>query len=402
MQASQNASTLLKMACGIARADLDLACESNRFDRMTIISNAVLLLILGVVAFVAWTAFWSSFLPLEAAIPLGLLVGSLVLLIDQAISASDWELAGVLRTAPRGKEYWFKVIARALIAFLLALATATGATLWMFSDTIEARLQAERTAKNAPVEAEYARLKAELKTRLIKPLLSELEAKQRERDALQIQIEQELTERDQAYRRASKARIEAGREIDGGLPGYVKGDGPRYREAKRQEAEAMALAKKASEDVHTSQSRMEAAEKSIAQFNSTLVTKEDEYRSRALELDNQKMLDPRWSPLRNDPLMRYMALRSIQRDPDVGQAATEFGLMMTLVLLTLELSFLFIKVACSPASVYVVRLIARAKREAALVSAEYARTVNDINRGRPRGNLRVVGGEPDQPEGEQS
>lgn len=38
-------------------------------------------------------------------------------------------------------------------------------------------------------------------------------------------------------------------------------------------------------------------------------------------------------PERNDPLMRYIALRDIKEDPEVGAAAQEFHWMMAMVLL---------------------------------------------------------------------
>lgn len=387
---------LLRLACRIARADFDLASVSNHFDRMTIVANATLLLALGVLAAIAWTAFWASFLPLWVALPLGLLVGAIVFGIDQAIAASDWELTGVLRTEPPGKDHWFKVAARVLFAFLLAQATATGVTLWMFGDTIKAHLQDQTTARNVPIETEYANRKEELKASLLDPIAKEIEARQLERTALQRRVEQALIERDTANRKASQARIEAGREADGGLPGYFEGEGPRYREAKRQEMEATVLATGVSNDVRAWQTRIGAVEQSIAELAKTLDRKQVEYQAQAIDLDAQKQRDPRWVPERNDPLMRYIALYEIRQDPRIGGAANEFRWLMVAVLLTLELSFLIVKLACAPASVYTVRLIARTKREASEVSAKHARHIESIHRGRPRGNLRVVGGQADE------
>ncbi len=395
MNAERRHDRLLRLACRIARADFDLASVSNHFDRMTIVANAALLLALGVVAAIAWTAFWASFLPLWVALPLGLLVGAIVFGIDQAISASDWELAGVLRTEPRGRSYWIKAAARAIFAFLLALATATGATLWMFGETIEAHLQDQRTAHNVPIEIEYANRKVELKASLLDPITKEIAARQLERAALQRQVEQALTERDTANRKASQARIEAGREADGGLPGYIRGEGPRFREAQRQEAEAAVLATAVSNDVRAWQARTGAVDQSIAQLTTVLDRKQAEYHAQAIDLDAQKQRDPRWVVERNDPLMRYIALHEVQQDPKVGGAAKEFHWLMVTVLLALELSFLIVKLACAPASVYTVRLIARTKREAAEVSAEHAQNIESIHRRRPRGNLRVVSGQAD-------
>lgn len=392
MTSARRPDRLLGLACRIARADLDLAVASNHFDRMTIVANAALLLALGVMAAVAWTAFWGVFLPLAIAMPLGLLVACVIFAIDQAIAASDWELAGVLRTEPPNGTYWLKVAVRVLFAFVLAQATATGVTLWMFGETIESHLQEQRSIQNEPIEVEYSRQKEELKAGLLGPLAKEIESKQRERTSLQQQVEQALTERDTVSKRASQARIEAGREADGGLPGYIRGEGPRYREARRQEAEAAAVASAVSSDVRAWQARIGTVEQSIAQLTTSLDRQLQAYHDRAATIDAQKLQDPRWARERSDPLMRYIALHEIQQDPAIGGAASRFHWLMVLTLLSLELSFLIVKLACAPASVYTVRLIARTKREAAEISAEHALAIEHIHQGRSRGSLRVVSG----------
>lgn len=117
----QDDDRLMRFACRIARADYDLASISNHFDRMTIVANAALLLALAVLATIAWTAFWASFLPLAAALPLGLLVGAIIFGIDQAIAASDWELAGVLRIEAPDNAYWFKASARLVVPLCFLL-----------------------------------------------------------------------------------------------------------------------------------------------------------------------------------------------------------------------------------------------------------------------------------------
>ena len=397
MQANAKNSKLLKIACVIARADFDLARDANHFDRLTIYSNAALLVLLGTLATVAWTVFWSSFLTLETAIPLGILVGSIVFLMDQAMSASDWEIAGVLRMEPQSRAYWLKLAGRTLIAFLLAIATATGFTLWMFGETIEAHLQSKQIANNAPLEADYEQRKADLAFAL-KLLINEVEAKQAERAELLKQIEQAIAERDQANVRASNARIEAGRQIDGALPGYKAGPGALYRDEKRKEEEAVRLAKSVSKDISRWEMRRTNLDEAIANLNASLKSQKAEYLSQAVKLDEEKVKDKRWTPLRNDPLMRYIALEEIKRDAELGTAATKFYWLMTCVLLTLELSFLLIKVFCTPASVYMVALVARTKREAATISSEFARNLDAVRRNHPRGNLRVVSGEPEQPQ----
>ncbi|MBU1664738.1 MAG: DUF4407 domain-containing protein, partial [Gammaproteobacteria bacterium] len=360
---------LLTIACWITRSDSELARLSNKFDQLTIIAHAELLVLLFVLALLVWTAFAASFLPLWAAIPIGLLIGALIYSIDRAISASDWELAGVLRNEPHGQAYWIKTVARILIASLLAQATAVGATLWMFSGAISNRLHDNRAASNAPVEAEYTRQKAELKARLLDPIQQEITARQGEREVLHTRIESAQRQLSEARALASEARIESGREQEGGLPGYVRGKGPRWQEAKRQENEAYRLTEATALENAQGQARIVGLGQEISLLTKTLEERNAAFRAQARELDLEKLRDPRWLSLKDDPLLRWNALDEIENDPKSGPVARKFGLLMTTVLLTLELSFLFVKVACAPASVYTVRLITRTKHEAARESA---------------------------------
>ncbi|SDH02332.1 DUF4407 domain-containing protein [Propionivibrio dicarboxylicus] len=397
MTTEQRANKLLYVACCVARADYDLANQSNRFDRNTIIANALMLLALAILATVAWSAFFASFLPIFAAVPLGVLIGAFIFIFDQAISASDWGLVGVLDTADgvRDNQYWFKAVFRVVVSVVLSQATATGVLLWLYGHAIDAHLQLDRSNKNAPLEAEYAHRKSEFKSRLIDPLTIEIGARQSERAALQRQVEETLAERSTANRRAAQARVEAGRQSDGGLKGYVRGEGPKYREAHRQEIEAAKAAEIASADVQAWQARMSALEQEIARLTGALDQKQSEFRTFVLETDAQKRLDTRWAPERNDPLMRIMALQDVFNDPTYGKTANQFRWLTVVSLLVLELGFLIIKIAFSPPSVYTVRLIARTKYEAATVQAEYARQLEALYRSQPRGGLRVVGGRQD-------
>ena len=147
-------ATILVIACVITRSDIGLARQSNTFDKMTIVFLAVALMIVTMIALLGWTAFFASFLPLVVALPLGLLIASLIFLFDQAVGASDWELAGVLRAGSPSAIWWGRLGARFCIACLLSLLTAAGATLWMFRGAIDNQLQVQRIEQNAPIEQE--------------------------------------------------------------------------------------------------------------------------------------------------------------------------------------------------------------------------------------------------------
>ena len=381
----------LGIACWVTRSDTDIALESSKFDQMTIFFNAFLLLVLAVVGQVAWTAFWASFLPFYVAFSLAMLVTLIVFMINQAFAASDWELAGVLRTESLSKGYWGKVLVRVLGTLPLAAATAFGATFWMFSDSIENHLQNKRVNQNTKIEKLYDEKKIEISERLITPITKEIETLKENRKQWQNHYESSLKKRDEARVREAEARVEAGRQNDGGF-GYVPGQGPKWKEAKRQEREAKRAFDDATERMNKSEQQLGIISQKIVELTQKLEYKNTVYQREEKRLDSEKVNDPRWISERDGPLMRFIALNEIKKDPAIGAAATQFYWLIAGVLLMLELSFLFIKIACSPASVYTVRLITRAKTEASALAAEYVDSVEErVRQSRPRTKLRVVG-----------
>jgi hypothetical protein len=109
-------------------------------------------------------------------------------------------------------------------------------------------------------------------------------------------------------------------------------------------------------------------------------------------LEKEKLHDPRRIAKRDDPLLRYTALQELKQDAVYGQAVEQFDWLAKIVLVTFELMFLLIKVVFAPSSVYLVRLIAQTKLEAAKVAAELEAELSDINRKRRRPDLHVVSG----------
>lgn len=390
-------SSIELFCCLVTLSDPELMAQSNQLDRMSMVGHACMLLLVTMTAVLAWSAFWASFLPIYGAVPLGLLVGALIFGFDQAVGASDWELAGILRNESYKLNWWGKLLLRVAVSFLLAQATAVGVTLWLYGSAIDNHLQEKRAEKNAPLEIEYAGYKSALKNTSIMPIEAELKALQLERETLTANIQSSVATRAAAQQRASSARIEADREDKGGLAGYKKGRGPLFEEARRQEDEAIRIRDSAVSDEALIQARIDAVTRRIDQLRSDMGLAKSAFDNRVTQLNSEKLRDPRWVADKTDPLLRYEALQAIKNSQERGQAATEFNRLMTTVLMTLELMFLLVKMVFNQASVYSVRLIARTKREAAEVSADYARSVDTIHRNRPRGNLRVVGGQPQDP-----
>ncbi len=392
---------LLNLCCWITRADSELAAQSNAFDRMTIIANALALLLVTSVAGVAWTAFWSSFLSGALPIALGMLCAALIFVFDQAVGASDWEVAGVLRTDERLSP-WIaaKVGLRLVMALLLSVATATGVTLWLFGSTIDNHLQAQRVQRNAPIEQDYTAQKERLESRLLAPLEAEIETVAGSRTQAAAQAQAAMQLRDQAADHAAQARIEAGRQADG-YGGRKKGKGRDYWDAIRLQSEAERLLQRAEDDLAQANARVADLDRRYADLTAQLETRTRQSRQEVVALDLAKEQDPRWVPLRNDPLMRYIALTELKADAARGPAVSSFNWMMTVVLVTFEMMFILVKMVFAPASVYTWRLIARTRSEAAQVSVEYEAKVHDIRRARARPNLRVVGGDrPNHPDNE--
>ncbi len=383
---------LFRLSCIITRSDQDLANQSNGFDWATIHATAVVLVSAFVLATVAWYAFFATFMNALPSLALGLFCGLLVFMFDQALAASDWELAGVLATSNPPSQYWFKMAARVAVALLLAQATAVGATMALFHDAIDDRLQQNRVLANVAVQDEYRQAKEELRGRSLDPLTARLKQIDEDRSrALRIDEAARAT-RAQARDRAASARVEAGRELTGGLDGYIAGAGPRHQEALRQEAEANTAEAAAATEFEQAAATLGRVEQERANLLKELAAAELRHREEAAALDGAMEADARYIPVRNDPLLRYAALAQIKDDPVTGPAARSFSHLMNLVLVTFELMVLLIKVVFAPASVYTVRLIARTRAEAAAVAAEYALTLDKIRDDTKRPGLRIVGG----------
>lgn len=388
---------LLDTSCIVTLSDPELAVESNAFDRMTIIANAFALLLAVLLALVVWNAFFAEFLPMPLAVLLAFLVAGIVFALDQRMGASDWELAGVLRQGPLPPSWWAKLAARVAVAFFLAYATAIGMTLSLFHASIDAYLQEKRSLTNSAIEAEYAKSIDDARARLIAPLEAELLTVNTERDQLLKSFQANQKASLDAQDRASRARIEAGREEKGGkIDGvkYVPGKGTLWEEATRQQAEADRLATIGANGAQASQLRLDEVKARVDTKFQQLNAANLAYESERARLETKKLNDPRYVPKRDDPLMRFMALSELETHPTYGAAVQKFSLIAKAVLLTLELAFFMIKIVFAPASVYTVRLITRTKLEAMQVASGYGEK-RDEKRQQHR-KLRVIAGGDDK------
>lgn len=369
----------IRFACVIAGADYELLRDSSRIDRMTVAGNAVQLLLVGTLAVLAWSVFFASFLPLHRAVPIGCLIGTIVFMLDRAMCVSDWSLTGVLRSGRPSLGFCVKVAGRVAVAMLLAIATAWGAVLALCAGAIDQHMRLERQTRNQPLLDEFGAAKQEVRERLTGPLASELEVLKAERVRLQRAIDEREVSLSEARQRASEARVEAGRERDGGLKGYVRGAGPRYRDAVRLEREAQLVAQQSAQDTARLQRRFDELGQVIASKSVELRAAVAAATAEEARIELRMQQDSRWSPDRNDPLSRAMALEAMQREPAMGRMVEKFELQAKVTLITLELAFLLIKLM-SPASLYMVRLIRRTKEEAAREAHEYQEYLRGLRR----------------------
>ena len=375
-------SKLLDACCAITGADPDIAAISNRRDQQHIIANAVLLLLAAALACVGWTAFLGSFLPLHTALPAAALVSSVVFMTDRAMCAADWDLAGILQSGARDAKWWGKIAARCCIALVFAMSTATGLLLVCFSGAIDDQLQRERATANAPVMAEYSAKTKTASSQEIAPIEAEI-AKLRSEQAL---AQNALTAREatlaEARGRATTARIEAGREKDGGLTGYVQGEGGRFKEAKRQEAEANAIAGQVGQDTLLLQKRYDDASARITALRGELSAAGLKIAGMEQANISAMQADPRWMKTREDPLSRHRGLMALKNDPVHGPSVAKFSLLFDITMVVLELSFLFVKFFCASASIYTVRLTTQTKLEAAQLAHQLHQDLDSLQQER--------------------
>jgi uncharacterized protein DUF4407 len=380
--------TFLLFSCYITRSDPDICFKSKPFDQITIAANAIAILTLAVVATLSWTVFFQSFLPTWKALPLGVLCALIIVQVEAAMAASDWQLAGVLSTGLPSPVYWFRITLRLLIAWLFAQATAVGVTLGLFDGPIQTHLQQQLTAQNAPVETEYATRRNEIRSGIIGSIEKELTAAQDARLLSEKALRQLQLKKDTAQDRSGTAYIEEGRE-ERGLD-RPRGQGARYDDAKRQRDVAEGLKTSATEEINQERESLKLLNARIEELLKQKREQGKELQEAEEKLEKEKRQDPRLIPKRDDPLLRYMALQDLKQDAVYGQAVEQFDLLAKIVLVAFELMFLLIKIVFKPPDGYLVRLIAQTKLEAAIELVKLEAELGNLNRKRRKPDLRVV------------
>lgn len=381
---------VLMIACILVHADFDKAREANAFDRATIIGDAFMLLLVWVLACIAWTGFFATVLSLAPSIAMGLLFGTMTAALDRAMGASDWTLSGVLRQGRPSAGWWGRIAVRFALGVMLAQATAFGLQMVIFRPSIEQQVRREQAEENTPLEQEFHARKVARRQELLTPLSSELETLNQERTQLLGQIKQDDDVRRSATSSAVKQRAEADREESGDQPGYVPGRGPKFKEAQRLADAAATLKSESDRQIGTARSRLAALDKRVTALTSELGTASTQLQRFDKDTDQEKLQDSRWNRGGNDPILAVQALHTLKTDPKRGTAVKDIVWLTNIVTLALEFAFLLVKMIFAPTSVYLVRLIADTKFDAETINVEHQRRMRTLHDGAVRPGLRVV------------
>lgn len=384
----------LLVACVITGADYDIALESCRRDRWLIISEALVLSLVGLLLWSAWTITIATFSDSRAVAMGGAtLVAGLMFMLDRFISLSDSRLSGVLGTPMSllsNAKYVGLMGLRIGVAAVLSLGTATGLTMAMFKGRIDTALQQERIEANAPL-VDALRVRSERAERqLLGTLETDVETLRAQFASAAARQQEAETQLNEATRSAHQARLDMDSQLHGDAPPYKPGEGPMFREWKRRETLAEQTSATATAVMQAAMAQQESLKAEIAAKQQAIVTARAQLAGELEMLRTQTERDPRWLPERTDPLSRYATLQRLKRDPRDGDATRYIAWGANVAMLMLELSFLLIKLCFAPATVYKLRLITAIRLEAAAVSHRYDRDLAASRGGATRAVLRVI------------
>jgi hypothetical protein len=394
---------LIRLCASISGHDADLVQETNRLEKSSVKFQAITLVWAFAFAWILYFAFLSLVLNPTQAIVISGFIACGIYLLDRSIVASDWSPAGVLRKGmSHDTDYWVRLFLRVAISVTLSYLTAVGAVSWIYQDEIKQWLSEDTAKRNKPLFDEYkqriSKDKEEITKSQIAPLAKELADLQDERKAMTAATSTTISNAVDFENNAAKARVEAGRELTGGLLGYVAGRGGRYLEAQRQEAEAALAAKRAESRANEMRTRIAEIDKRIDAKQQEISKTNASIHQREQTLNKERESDVRLLKVATDPLSLQRGLAGLKDDPLKGGVITENAFLLKLGIIILELIPLLIKSVFGVGSILAVRYTARLKREAALEAAEFAVARDAANARRP--HLHVAGGREFRPQPE--
>jgi hypothetical protein len=365
-------SRLFILICVIMRCDPALMAKSPLRDRIACVSEAALLGLVGLISAIAWTNFWAPYVPLSIACGFGLIAFGFIVLLDVAIGAADPQPEGILRPAGlrRRWDWWGKIAMRISLTVILSVATSEGATMAMFREAIKERLAYIVQMHNRDSQDHFAQKVAAYRQQHFGALLDEIKKLNGLIDQTTKPLDDALQLQAAAENNLAAAKVKADREHHG-KDGSVKGDGPLFKAALKEQEAAQAELVKAQAQVGIYQPRVNHAKEQLGHAQEKLSQAEATTHDDLAKLEQEKQAEV--VTMHNDPLLAYRALELIYADPDQGEAARHFALMMKLVLITLELSYLALRLIFAHASVYTMLLLADTLVRADEVHDDYRR-----------------------------
>ena len=365
-------SPFLIVICWIVRYDPDLLARSPIRDRMACVSEAAFLGLVGVISAVTWTAFWAPYVPLPVAYVFGGIAFGFIVLLDAAIGAADPQPEGILR-APgirRRWDWWGKIALRIGVSIVLSVATSEGATMAMFHQNIMEQLEKDVQLHNREAQERFERKVGAYRQQHFGPLLDAIKKQQDVIDQTTRPLDDALQVQATAENRLAAAKVKADREHQG-KDGSVKGDGPLFKAALKEQEAAQAELVKAQAQVGIYKPRVDQARDQLKKGQDKLDRAESASRDDLARLEHEKDAD--LTTVHSGPLSARRALAEIYADPDTGRDAQYFSLVMKLVLITLELSYLMVRLIFAHASVYTMLLHADTRLRADEAHDDYLR-----------------------------
>jgi Domain of unknown function (DUF4407) len=367
-----NLSWLMIAICWFVRYDPDLLARSPIRDRMACVSEALLLGLVGLITAITWTVFWTPYVPYPMAYVIGGIAFAVIVLLDSAIGAADPQPEGILRPPGlrRRWDWWAKIAIRVGVSVVLSIVTSEGATIAWAHESILERLTLDMQAHNREAQAHFEQKVSTYRQQHFGTLLDELKKQQDLIDQTTKPLDDALQLEATADNRLAEANERADREHNG-KKGSVKGDGPLFKAALKDQAAAQAELVKAKAQVAIYQPRVDQAKQQLKVVQGKLDEAEAASRDDIAKLEAEKNAE--LTTLHSDPLSARRALREIYADPETGEDARNFSFEMKLVLITLELSYLLVRLLFAHTSVYTILLLADTRLRADAVHGEYRR-----------------------------
>lgn len=368
---------LLSFACALTLQRYDLASRSNAMDRAYIFRDAILLTIMFVWQWFAWSFVASIVIDHQLyAVTIALLVASVLIMLDLAIGGTCFENSGFLSEESNAAGKFKKIIPRVIITLPSSAVTSIAVILVLFEGAIAEKLQLDRAIANQPVINEYRQRIDELESQILQPHKQSVRLSHGAVQEARDHVTQEIENLSSIRARRDQLALEASCELSGSRPGctkdrYIPQEGPAYHELVRQVAVEDERINRAEERINLLRSEEQRRLASLAKAQEERDAALTAFKEEEAKLINAQELDPRWIPERDDLLIRFQSLLKLIKDSEDGVGILLLSMLAWSVLMAIELSYVLVKLIYAPASCYTIRARHAAEVEARGIPAEF-------------------------------